>query len=150
MNHDFIEPYTIDVPEAILKDLHERLERTRFPDQLDNAGWQYGTELSYLRELCTYWRSSFDWRAQERKLNRFAHYQTRIDGLKIHFIHHKSDERDAIPIIMVHGWPGSFIEFTKVIGPLTDPMAYGGHSEDAFHVICPSIPGYGFSEAPSL
>lgn len=147
-DHDSIKPFTIDVPGAVLKDLRERLEKTRFPDQLDNKDWRYGTELSYLKELCTYWRSSFDWRLQERALNRFAHFHTIIDGLKIHFIHQQSKEKDAIPLIMIHGWPGSFIEFTKVIGPLTDPKAYGGHSDDAFHVICPSIPGYGFSEAP--
>jgi len=148
MSPDLIKPFAIAVPEATLKDLRDRLARTRFPDQLDQAGWQYGTELSYLRELCAYWRSSFDWRAQERKLNRLPQFQTRIGGLNMHFLHQQSKERDAIPLILVHGWPGSFWEFTKIIGPLTNPRAHGGRAEDAFHVICPSLPGYGFSEVP--
>jgi len=146
--HESIKSFTIAVPDSIIEDLRERLERTRFPDQLENAGWSYGTELSYLKELCTYWHSGFDWRAQERVLNSFGHFHTNIDGLMIHFIHQRSKEKKAVPLIITHGWPGSFIEFTKIIGPLTDPVAHGGRSEDAFHVICPSIPGYGFSDAP--
>jgi hypothetical protein len=145
---DSIKRFSIKIPQTALDDLHDRLVRTRFPDQLDGAGWDYGTELSYLKELVAYWQSGFDWRAQERKFNRFDHFQTSIDGLKIHFVHQRSKEKNAIPLIITHGWPGSFVEFTKIIGPLTDPAAYGGRSEDAFHVICPSIPGYGFSEAP--
>ena len=145
---EFIEPFSIEIPDIVLNDLWERLARTRFPDQLEDAGWSYGTDLSYLKELCAYWGSGFDWRAQERALNQFAQFRTEIDGLKIHFIHQRSIEKDATPLIITHGWPGSFVEFTKVIGPLTDPRAYGGNSEDAFHVICPSIPGFGFSEAP--
>jgi len=148
VNQDSIKPFKIEVSEAVLNDLRDRLARTRFPDQIEDAGWSYGTDLSYLKELCAYWRSDFDWRAQERALNRFDHFRTEIDGLGIHFIHQRSKEKNAIPIIITHGWPGSFVEFTKIIGPLTDPTAYGGRSEDAFHVICPSIPGYGFSEAP--
>ena len=143
-----VRPFSIEVPDATLDDLRERLARTRFPDQLEGAGWTYGTELSYLKELCAYWRSKFDWRAQERALNQFAHFRTDIDGLKIHFIHQRSKEKNAIPLIITHGWPGSFVEFTKIIGPLTNPIAHGGRSEDAFHVVCPSLPGYGFSEAP--
>jgi pimeloyl-ACP methyl ester carboxylesterase len=145
---DRIKRFSIKVPQTVLDDLHDRLVRTRFPDQLDGAGWDYGTELSYLKELVAYWQSGFDWRAQERKLNRFDHFQTTIDGLKIHFIHQRSKEKNATPLIITHGWPGSFMEFTKIIGPLTNPIAHGGRSEDAFHVICPSIPGYGFSDAP--
>ncbi len=145
---EVIEPFSIEIPEAVLNDLNKRLARTRFPDQLEGAGWTYGTELSYLKELCAYWRSQFDWRAQERALNRLAHFRTEIDGLKIHFIHQRSKEENAIPLIITHGWPGSFVEFTKIIGPLTNPTAHDGRSEDAFHVICPSIPGYGFSDAP--
>ncbi len=141
-------PFSINVPDHVLNDLRERLLRTRFPDQLEGAGWAYGTELSYLKELCAYWGSKFDWRAQERALNRFEHFQTSIDGLRIHFIHQRSKEANAIPLIIMHGWPSSFVEFTKIIPPLTDPAAHGGHSEDAFHVICPSLPGYGFSDAP--
>jgi pimeloyl-ACP methyl ester carboxylesterase len=147
--HASIEPFTIEVSDAVLQDLHERLAKTRFPDQLKGAGWNYGTDLSYLKQLCSDWRSDFDWRAQERALNRFDHFCAEIDGLKIHFIHQRSKEEKAIPLIMIHGWPGSFVEFVKVIGPLTDPVAHGGRPEDAFHVICPSIPGYGFSDAPN-
>jgi hypothetical protein len=145
---EFIEPFSIEIPETVLDDLNDRLARTRFPDQLEDVGWSYGTDLAYLKELCAYWRSEFDWRAQERALNRFAHFRTEIDGLGIHFIHQRSKEKNATPLIITHGWPGSFMEFTKIIGPLTNPIAHGGRSEDAFHVICPSIPGYGFSDAP--
>ncbi len=147
-NQDSIKPFKIEVPEAVLKDLRERLARTRFPNEIEDAGWSYGTDLSYLKELCAYWRSEFDWRAQERALNRFDHFRTEIDGLGIHFIHQRSKEKNAIPIIITHGWPGSFVEFTKIIESLTDPVAHCGRAEDAFDVICPSIPGYGFSDAP--
>jgi len=145
---DAVEPFSIHVPDAVLDDLRGRLARTRFPDQLENAGWDYGTELSYLKELFAYWRSEFDWRAQERMLNRLNHFRTEIEGLKIHFIHQQSKEKNAIPQIITHGWPSSFVEFSKIIDPLSDPAAHDGLPEDAFHVICPSIPGYGFSEAP--
>jgi pimeloyl-ACP methyl ester carboxylesterase len=147
-NQDSIKPFKIDVSEEVLSDLRERLARTRFPDQIEDAGWSYGTDLSYLKELCAYWRSDFDWRAQERALNRFDHFRTEIDGLGIHFIHQRSRESNAFPLIITHGWPSSFVEFTKIIEPLTNPTEHGGRSEDAFHVICPSIPGYGFSDAP--
>ncbi|MFC1633942.1 epoxide hydrolase family protein [Planctomycetota bacterium] len=147
-NQDSIKPFRIEVSEAVLNDLRDRLARTRFPDQIEDAGWNYGTDLSYLKELCAYWRSDFDWRAQERALNRFDHFRTEIDGLGIDFTHQRSRESNAFPLIITHGWPGSFFEFTKIIGPLTDPIAHGGRSQDAFHVICPSISGYGFSDAP--
>lgn len=143
-----IESFSIAVPEAVLDDLRERLARTRFPDQLEDVGWSYGTDLSYLKELCAYWRTDFDWRAQERALNRFDHFRTDIDGLRIHFIHERSKEKNAIPLVVTQGGPSSFVEFSKLIGPLTDPVAHGGRAEDAFHVICPSLLGYGFSDAP--
>ena len=133
----------------LLDDLRLRLERTRLPDQLDGVGWEYGTDLEYLTELITYWRDEFDWRAQEARLNELDQYKTVIDGLDTHFIHQRSPEPDALPIIITHGWPGSIAEFTKVIGPLTDPVAHGGDASDAFHVVAPSMPGYGFSEKPS-
>lgn len=148
IRQDAVEPFSIHVPDAALDDLHMRLAHTRYPDQIENAGWDYGTELSYLKELVTYWRSEFNWRAQERMINHFNHFRTEIDGLKIHFIHQRSKKKNAKPLVVTHGWPSSFVEFTKIIGPLTDPVAHGGLPEDAFHVICPSIPGYGFSEAP--
>ena len=143
-----VRPFTIDVPDAVLDDLQARLDNTRLPDQLDGAGWTYGTDLDYLTGLLGYWRDGFDWRAQERRLNAFDQYKTVIDGLDIHFIHQRSAEPDAIPLIITHGWPGSIAEFLKIIGPLTDPVAHGGQAQDAFHVVAPSMPGYGFSDKP--
>ncbi|MEE9280200.1 MAG: epoxide hydrolase family protein [Myxococcota bacterium] len=144
-----MEKFEVSVPDAVLEDLQLRLANPRFPDQLEGAGWDYGTELEYLRELVDYWRYEFDWRAQEKILNRFAQYKTRIDDLEIHFVHAKSGEPSALPLVITHGWPGSVFEFYKIIGPLTDPAAHGGRAEDAFHVVCPSMPGYGFSSAPT-
>jgi pimeloyl-ACP methyl ester carboxylesterase len=143
-----MERFTIDVPDSLIADLNRRLEATRWPDQIEGAAWDYGTELQYLRELCTYWRESFDWRAQETRLNAFDQFRIPIDGVDLHFIHHRSKEAGAFPLVITHGWPGSIAEFTKIIGPLTDPVAHGGRAEDAFHVVCPSIPGYGFSGIP--
>ena len=140
-----MERFRIDVAEEVLEDLRQRLARTRFPDQIEGAGWGYGTELSYLKELCEYWAEQFDWRAQEALLNRFDQFETTIDGQTLHFIHARSQHPDALPIVITHGWPGSVFEFTKIIGPLTDPVAHGGDARDSFHVICPSMPGYGFS-----
>ena len=143
-----IRPFTIAVPDAVLDDLQARLARTRLPDEIDGAGWEYGTPLGYLTELIAYWRDEYDWRAQEARLNAFDHFKTRIDGIDIHFIHQRSAEPDALPLIVTHGWPGSVAEFVEVIGPLTDPAAHGGSAEDAFHVVAPSMPGYGFSGHP--
>jgi pimeloyl-ACP methyl ester carboxylesterase len=143
-----IVPYKINVPDAVLRDLKERLARTRFPDQLQNVGWDYGTDPAYLKPLVEYWRDRFDWRAQEKKLNEFDQFTTTIDGLKIHFIHQKSRVPNAFPLVLTHGWPGSIYEFHKIIGPLTDPVKYGGRPEDAFTVVAISLPGFGFSERP--
>jgi microsomal epoxide hydrolase len=140
-----IEPFAIRVPDAVLDDLRERLARTRWPDQIPGSGWDYGTDLAYLKELCAYWRDGFDWRAQEARLNRFDHFRTEIDGQPLHFVHQRSRAPDALPLVITHGWPGSIAEFTKIVGPLSDPAAHGGDPRDAFHVVCPSIPGYGFS-----
>ena len=145
---DGIEPFTIDVPEDVLTDLRERLARARMPDEPEGVGWQLGMNQAYLRQLVDYWRDEFDWRAQERRLNRLEQFKTTIDGLDIHFVHRRSAEPDAFPLILTHGWPGTFAEFDKVIEPLTDPVAHGGRAEDAFHVVAPSIPGYGFSDRP--
>ena len=136
------------MPDAVLGDLRERLARTRLPDQLEDVGWDYGAELGYVTDLITYWRDEFDWRAAERRLNALDHYKTVIDGLDIHFIHQRSPVEDALPLIITHGWPGSVAEFLEVIGPLTDPAAHGGDPADAFHVVAPSMPGYGFSDKP--
>src|SRR5258705_7654504 len=143
-----LQRFTIEVPDSVLTDLAERLARTRFPDQLEGTGWDYGTELSYLKELVAYWRSKYDWRANERKLNQFEQWKTNVRDLDVHFIHQRSKEERALPLVITHGWPGSVYEFHKIIGPLTDPVAHGGRREDAFHVVCPSMPGYGWSEAP--
>ena len=143
-----MERFQIQVADAVLEDLKQRLARTRFPDQLDGADWGYGTELSYLRELVAYWRDKYDWRKHERALNEFDHWKARVRDLSLHFIHQRSREPNAFPIVITHGWPGSVYEFHKIIGPLTDPVAHGGSREDAFHVVCPSMPGYGWSEAP--
>jgi pimeloyl-ACP methyl ester carboxylesterase len=143
-----IVPFKIAVSDAVLTDLKDRLARTRFPDEIENSGWDYGTNLAYLRELVTYWRTSFDWRAQERRLNQMPQFKTRIDGLDIHFVHQRSTHTDALPLVFVHGWPGSIVEVTKIIGPLTEPTKHGGRAEDAFHVVALSLPGYGFSERP--
>jgi pimeloyl-ACP methyl ester carboxylesterase len=143
-----IVPFKIAVPDAVMRDLKERLARTRFPDQLQNVGWDYGADPAYIRSLVEYWRDRFDWRAQERKLNAFDQFTTTIDGLKIHFIHQKSPVPNAMPLVLTHGWPGSIYEFHKIIGPLTDPVKYGGRPEDAFTVVAISLPGFGFSERP--
>ncbi len=144
-----IRPFVVQVPDPVLDDLQTRLRATRYPDELSGAEWDYGTNLAYQRELITYWADEFDWREQERQINAFDHYKTMIDGLDIHFIHQRSPVEGATPLLISHGWPGSFLEFMKVIGPLTDPVAYGGNAEDAFHVVIPSIPGFGFSDKPS-
>jgi microsomal epoxide hydrolase len=143
-----IERFRIDVPDGVLRDLRERLDRVRYPDEFANAGWDYGTNLAYLKKLIAYWRNAFDWRAQERRLNQFDQFKTNIGGLKIHFVHQRSQHPNALPLLLLNGWPGSFDEFSKVIGPLTDPVRYGGRAEDAFHVVVPSMPGYGFSDKP--
>jgi len=141
-----IERFQIHVDDAVLEDLRRRLAQTRFPDQIEGTGWEYGMPLDYLRELVDYWRDKYDWRAQETRLNELAHFRTRIDGQPIHFIHARSAHAGAFPLLITHGWPGSVVEFLDVIPRLTQPEAHGGRAADAFHVIAPSLPGYGFSE----
>src|SRR5512139_2189537 len=128
-------PFRVDVPETVLTDLRERLDRTRLPNQVDGAGWEQGTELGYLTDLLAYWRDGFDWRAAEARINAFDQFVTEVDGQRIHFVHHRSPESDALPLLVSHGWPGSIVEFLDVLGPLTDPRAHGGDPADAFHVI---------------
>jgi microsomal epoxide hydrolase len=143
-----IQPFEIRIPEEVLDDLRERLGRTRFVVPIAGSGWEYGANPEWLREITTYWRRDFDWRRQEAALNRIPQFITEIDGLRIHFLHQRSKEPDALALLVTHGWPGSVAEFTKIVAPLSDPVAYGGRREDAFHVICPSLPGYAFSQAP--
>lgn len=140
--------FKIAVPDPVLADLKTRLANARFPDEYANEDWNYGANLAYVKELCTYWRDRFDWRKQESLLNSFGNFTTEINGRQLHFIHQRSKHEHAFPIIIQHGWPGSVYEFHKVLGPLTNPTAHGGSSEDAFHVVCPSMPGYGWSQAP--
>jgi pimeloyl-ACP methyl ester carboxylesterase len=146
---DAIVPFTIHVDDAVLADLNQRLAHTRFPGEIANSDWDYGTNLAYLKELVTYWRDRYDWRAAERRLNQFDQFKTNIDGLDVHFIHQRSKNPNAMPIAITHGWPGSVVEFTKVIGPLTDPAAHGGNASDSFHVVAISLPGFGFSGKPT-
>jgi microsomal epoxide hydrolase len=140
-----IRPFRIDVPQADIDDLHDRLARTRWPDELPGVAWAYGVPLGYLRELAEYWRTEYDWRRHEARLNELPQFTTTIDGANVHFLHVRSPEAGALPLVMTHGWPGSVVEFLEVIGPLTDPRAHSGDPADAFHLFCPSIPGYGFS-----
>jgi pimeloyl-ACP methyl ester carboxylesterase len=143
---DTIEPFRIHVENKVLDDLRARLALTRLPDQIDGTGWDGGTPVAYVRELVEYWRDGYDWRAQEVRLNELPHFRTTIDGQSIHFAHARSRRENALPLLLIHGWPGSIVEFLDVIPRLTDPEAYGGTAADAFHVIAPSLPGYGFSE----
>ena len=148
-NGSSITPFEIVVPDAAISDLKTRLQNTRLPDQISETTWEYGTDKTYLTELIDYWENEFDWKEQERTLNEFDHFKTEIDEIEMHFIHQRSEHPDAIPLMIVHGWPGSISEFSKIIDPLVDPVAYGGSASDAFHVITPSLPGFGFSSAPT-
>jgi hypothetical protein len=143
-----IAEFRIEVSDSELDDLRERLLRTRWPEAETVDDWSQGVPLAYLRELCDYWAKGYDWRATERRLNALPQFRTEIDGLGIHFLHVRSPHAGALPLVITHGWPGSIVEFLKVLGPLTDPPAHGGAAADAFHVVCPSLPGYGFSDRP--
>ncbi|MGH9002678.1 MAG: epoxide hydrolase family protein [Acidimicrobiia bacterium] len=140
-----IRAFRIDIPQADLDDLRDRLGRTRWPDELPGVGWSRGVPLAYLKELAGYWADGYDWRKQEAELNQYPQFTTTIDGAGVHFLQVRSPEPDALPLILTHGWPGSIVEFLDVIGPLADPQAHGGDPADAFHLVIPSIPGYGFS-----
>ena len=143
-----VTPFRIEVPEADLVDLRERLVRTRWPEAETVDDWSQGIPLSYVRDVCRYWAGDYDWRGREAGLNRFPQFRAEVDGLGIHFIHVRSPHPEALPLVITHGWPGSVVEFHKVIEPLTQPTAHGGEAADAFHVVCPSLPGYGFSDKP--
>ncbi len=143
-----MEPFEVRVDQSVLDDLDDRLARTRFADQVEGTEWDQGTPVGYLRELVDYWRHHFDWRAQELAFNRLGQFTTTIDGLRVHFVHERSPHEGALPLLLVHGWPGSVVEFLDVAPRLADPTAFGGRAEDAFHVIAPSLPGYGFSDPP--
>jgi pimeloyl-ACP methyl ester carboxylesterase len=143
-----VAPFKVHAPQAALDDLKRRLARTRWPNKETVEDWSQGVPLQKAEELIAYWRDKYDWRRFEARLNAFPQYRTQIDGLGIHFIHVRSPHRDALPIILTHGWPGSVVEFMEIIGPLSDPTRYGGAAEDAFHVVTPSLPGFAFSDKP--
>ena len=143
-----IEKFTINVPDNVLVDLKRRVEATRWPDEIENTGWDYGSNLAYIKSLTDYWKNGYDWRRQEAALNRLPQYRVALDGFHVHFVHVRGKGPRPLPLIITHGWPGSFMEMVKIIPLLTDPVAHGGKAEDAFDVVVPSLPGYGFSDRP--
>jgi pimeloyl-ACP methyl ester carboxylesterase len=140
-----IRPFRVDVSQEDLDELHDRLNRTRWPDELPGVGWSRGVPLGYIKDVAEYWQASYDWREWEASLNELPQFTTKIDGQNLHFLHMRSPEPDALPLIISHGYPSSVVEFLDVIGPLTDPVSHGGDATDAFHLVAPSIPGFGFS-----
>ena len=149
MSNDAIRPFKIAISDDTLNDLKQRLANTRWPEKETVKDWSQGIPLAYTQEVCDYWLNSYDWRAREALLNKYPQFMTELNGLDIHFIHARSPHPQARPLLMTHGWPGSMVEFQKVIGPLIDPVAHDGSAEDAFHVVCPALPGYGFSGKPN-
>jgi len=142
------EPFAIDISDEVLRDLNARLARTRWPDQLPGTGWTYGADTAYLRELVSYWQTGFDWRAQQARLNRFDHFRAEVGGTRIHFIHARSRNDDAIPLLLLHGWPSSFVQMLDIIPVLAAPAAHGLPATPSFHVVAASLPGFGFSDIP--
>jgi len=143
------QPFKIAVADAVLDDLNQRLRNARFPHALPGSGWKLGADIDFMRRLVDYWLHKYDWRRWEAELNTFPQYIEKVDDLNIHYLHVRSPHAEALPLLMTHGWPGSVVEFHKIIGLLTDPVAHGGRAEDAFHLVCPSMPGYGWSDAPA-
>ena len=143
------EPFRINIPQAVIDDLKRRLELTRWPGEVEGAGWDYGTNLAYLKELVGYWQREYDWRKHEADLNTFWHFRAQVGGFGLHFIHERGKGLNPLPLLLTHGWPDSFWRFHKVIPMLTDPERFGGDAEDAFDVVVPSLPGYGFSDRPT-
>lgn len=146
---DAITPFHVHFKDDALADLHRRVAATRWPEREVVTDHSQGVQLATIKKLAKYWAADYDWRKIEKKLNSYPQFVTKVDGLDIHFIHVRSKHEDALPIIVTHGWPGSVIEQLKIIEPLTDPTAHGGGAEDAFHVVIPSLPGYGFSGKPT-
>ena len=144
-----VRPFAIETPDAALADLMRRIERTRWPGEIPGSRWDYGAEPDYMRELAGYWRTGFDWRRQERMLNELDQFKAEIDGQEVHFVRVRGRGPNPVPLLLLHGWPSTFFEFYKVIGPLADPAAHGGDPADAFDVVVPSMPGYGFSDHPT-
>jgi pimeloyl-ACP methyl ester carboxylesterase len=144
-----VQPFSIHIPEHTLSDLRARLGQTRWPDEIAGSDWSYGASLSYMREVVDYWQRGFDWRAQEAAINEFSHFRAEVDGSTIHFIHERGQGPRPVPLVITHGWPGSFVEMLKIIPQLADPLSHGGKPEDSFDVVVPSLPGYGFSSRPT-
>ena len=144
-----IRPFRVDIKEDVLTDLRERLKRTRWPDEIPGSGWDYGSNLAYVKELVDYWIEEFDWRKQEEVINGYSQYIAEVDGLDVHYIHERGKGPDPMPLLLIHGWPGSIVEFLDFIPLLTDPAAHGGDERDSFDVVAPSLPGYGFSGKPA-
>jgi pimeloyl-ACP methyl ester carboxylesterase len=142
-------PFKVNIPQETLEDLRERLDHTRFLDEVEGADWNYGTNLQYMQDLVDYWRDGFDWRRQEEQLNQFAQFRAEVDGFGLHFVHERGKGPNPLPLLLTHGWPDSFYRFHKVIPMLTDPASYGGDPADSFDVVAPSVPGYGFSDRPA-
>ena len=149
MTNTLIKPFQIAINDAVIEDLKQRLANTRWPEKETVTDWSQGMPLAYSQELCEYWLNDYDWRQREARLNRYPQFTTELNDLAVHFVHVRSAHADAKPLLMTHGWPGSIAEFQAVIGPLVDPEAHGGKAEDAFHVVCPSLPGFGFSAKPA-
>ena len=145
-----IRPFRVDIKEDVLTDLRERLKRTRWPDEIPESGWDYGSNLAYVKELVDYWIEEFDWRKQEEVINGYSQYIAEVDGLDVHYIHERGKGPDPLPLLLIHGWPGSIVEFLDFIPLLTDPAAHGGDERDSFDVVAPSMPGYGFSGKPEV
>ena len=143
------EPFRISATDEQLDDLRRRLRATRWPEKECVGDWSQGIPLAYLQDVCAYWADQYDWRAREKRINAFPQFRTAVDGLDIHFLHVRSPHANAVPLVITHGWPGSIVEFLDIVGPLADPTAHGGDAADAFHVVCPSLPGYGFSDKPT-
>jgi pimeloyl-ACP methyl ester carboxylesterase len=144
-----IEPFPLPYSEAAVEDLRFRLSHTRWPDEIPGTGWEYGADLAFMHQLCDYWKDQFDWKAQLEKLSAFHHYRCSVDGIGIHFIHERGRGPAPIPLVLTHGWPGSFLEMLKIIPLLTDPASYGGDAANSFDVVVPSLPGFGFSDRPT-
>ena len=143
------EPFEIHISDEVLDDLYRRLDATRWPDELPGVGWSYGSNMDYLKELVDYWRNDFDWRTQERRINSFSHFKAEVSGLGIHFIHERGRGPNPMPLVITHGWPGTFFEMYKIIPLLVDPASHGGNARDSFDVVAPSLPGFGFSDHPT-
>jgi pimeloyl-ACP methyl ester carboxylesterase len=144
-----VQPFKIQIPQATLDALQERLARVRWPDEIPDSGWDYGASLAYMKALADYWQTKFNWRAQEEAINKFHHFRAEVDGPGIHFIHERGKGSSPLPLVITHGWPGSFVEMLKIIPLLTDPESHGGDPADSFDVVVPSMPGYGFSDRPA-